>query len=289
MGKSSSRLSPERNRRRFVKASAAVCFAPAGLRSVRGAAAHVGLALGSGSVHGYAHIGVLKALEARGLRPNVVTGTSAGAIVGALWAFGLSSDRVHQAVKGLGWWRNRAVAFDRGLLRNSAVGEVVGRHTRGVPIESWPTKFAAVATDYATGQRVLLSRGPAAPVVQASSSVPVLYSPVRLHGRLLVDGGLSEPMPVRAARELGARVVLAVDVAYRPREQAIPGLTGAPLHTVHILIDRLIEEQVKEADLAIRLDVHRWVDGSGTHDALIAVGEKAVEERWADIEALLAR
>jgi NTE family protein len=250
---------------------------------------NVGLALGSGSLHGYAHLGVLKALEARGVRPGVVTGTSAGAIAGAMWAYGLSWEQVHRATMGLGWWTNQSLALDRGLLRNDAVGTLVARETHGVPIERWPTRFAAVATDFATGQRVLLSQGPAGPAVQASSSLPVLYSPVRLDGRWLVDGALSEPIPVRAARELGARRVIAVDVAYRPGEEPAPGLAGTPLHTVHILVNRLIDEQVKDADVAIRLDVHRWVDKAGHHDALIAAGERAVEERWDSIAALLGR
>ncbi len=223
------------------------------------------------------------------MRPGVVTGTSAGAIAGALWAFGLSWKAVHEAVMGLGWWTNQALGLDRGLLRNDAVGSLVARHTRGQPIERWPTSFAALATDFATGQRVMLSSGPAGPAVQASSSLPVLYSPIRLEGRLLVDGGLSEPIPVRAARELGAQRVIAVDVAYRPWEASAPGLAGTPLHTVHILIDRLIAEQVKEADVAIRLDAHRWVERRGGHEALITAGERAVEAQWHDIAALLGR
>mgnify|MGYP001201249184 CR=1 FL=1 len=267
----------------------AAAFTCAGMGRAQGATASVGLALGSGSLHGYAHIGVLKALEARGVRPGVVTGTSAGAIAGALWAFGLSWERVHEAAMGLGWWNHQSLALDRGVLRNDAVGNLVARLTRDQPIERWPTRFAAVATDFTTGERVLLSSGPGGPVVQASSSMPVLYSPIRLEGRLLVDGGLSEPIPVRAARELGAKRVIAVDVAYRPKEDAAPGLAGTPLHTVHILIDRLIAEQVREADVGIRLDVHRWVARNGAHDALIAAGERAVEEHWRGIAALLDR
>lgn len=218
-----------------------------------------------------------------------MTGASAGAIAGALWAYGLSWSQVHEATAKLSWWRDRRVAFDRGLLRNDAVGELIARHTGSMPIERWATRFGAVATDFATGERVLLSEGPAGPVVQASSSLPLLYAPMPLHGRLLVDGGLSEPIPVRAARELGAQRVIAVDIAYRPGEQPVPAMAGAPLHTVHILVDRLIAEQVKEADLAIRLDVHRFVAGQDEHRALIEAGERAVADRWRDIAALLGR
>lgn len=282
-------MSLSASRRRLLVAGLASPLVSASPWVARSATSRIGLALGSGSVHGYAHIGVLKALEARGIRPDVVTGTSAGAIAGALWAYGLSWSQVHEATAKLSWWRDRRIAFDLGLLRNDAVGKLVNRHTEEVPVERWATRFGAVATDYATGERVLLSEGPAGPLVQASSSLPLLYTPVPIRGRLLADGGLSEPIPVRAARELGAQRVIAVDIAYRPGEQAMLSMAGAPLHAIHILVDRLIAEQVREADLAIRLDVHRFVAEQDVHRALIEVGERAVADRWTDIAALLRR
>lgn len=289
MDASFSCLSPQSGRRLLLRTVTATAAAGVASGRAQGAGAGLGLALGSGSLHGYAHLGILKALESRGLRPKVIAGTSAGAIAGSLWAFGLSWDRIHRATAGLGWWRGQRLSLERGLLRNDVVRDLVDRLTSGVPLQRWPTRFAAVATDFSSGRKVVLAEGAAGPAVQASCSLPLLYEPVRLGEQVLVDGGLSEPIPIRTARELGAQTVIAIDIAYRPSEAPMPGLGGTPLHAFHVLVDRLISEQIREADLAIRLDVHRLVSTTDDHVALIAAGERAIVERWSEIVALLAR
>jgi len=175
----------------------------------------LGLTLGSGSARGIAHIGVLKVLVADGLVPDVVTGTSIGAVVGALWAAGKTPEEIQTI----------AEAFDiRSLMSLADVtiksgamlsGEKVEEFLRGhlpATFEELAVPFACVSTDLATGERVVFRRGDLVHAVRASLSVPVVFLPVRGDGRILVDGFLTDPVPVSLARELGADVVVAVDV-----------------------------------------------------------------------------
>jgi NTE family protein len=246
-------------------------------------------ALGSGSRHGLVHVGVIRAMQARGWVPDLVVGTSAGALAGALWALGLPADRIRAEADALGWLAGvRPAVPRRGLLRSDAVASLVERHAAARPIERWPVRFAAVATDLLSGRRVVLDRGPGGPAVAASACVPALYEPVRVDGRDLVDGSLVEPVPVRAARELGAARIVAVDIAYRPHEAPVGTPVDAAFQALHIAVNALIAEQIDAADLVIRLDVHRYfLEGRDPADALVAAGEAAVGAQASRIEALL--
>ncbi|MFK7965947.1 MAG: patatin-like phospholipase family protein [Burkholderiaceae bacterium] len=174
-------------RRHFIKGSVAYAtttLTPGQFAYCRPEQPKVALALGAGSLHGIAHIGILKACEEVGLRPSLVTGTSAGAIVGGLWAYGLKAVQLR----------------------------VIAELTSDSNIEDLAIPFSAVATDLATGQRTVLDKGSLARAIAASSCIPGLFEPVKIGGIDLVDGALTEPVPVRTARELGATHVVAVDV-----------------------------------------------------------------------------
>jgi NTE family protein len=249
----------------------------------------VGLALGSGSSHGFAHIGVIRELEARGLATPVVTGTSSGAIFGALWASGLDGRELERVAReGRLQETSRWALSSRGLMSNEGLREQLARSFAGRPIESWPRRFGAVATNVDNGHRRLLVSGDGALAVQASAAVPMIYAPVKVGSENLADGALVEPVPVRAARDLGADFVIAVDVAYRPYEDAVGGITGYGFQAMHILVNTLAREQLDEADIAIRLDVHRELMSCGP-DALIAAGRQAVERAWPEITRALQR
>jgi NTE family protein len=262
--------------------AAAAGTGPAGGRGIA-------VALGSGSRHGMVHVGVIGALQARGVRPDLITGTSAGAIAGALWAIGLDARGIDEASRSLGWLRGLRPAWpNRGLLRVDGVRRLIDAHAGGRPIERWPVRFAAVATDLGSGRKVVLDRGPGGPAVAASASIPGLYEPVRVDGRDLVDGGLVEPVPVRTARELGAARVIAVDIAYRPWEAPVGSPVDAAFQAIHIAVNALIAEQLGAADMVIRLDVHRhFLERDDPSDALIAAGEQAVAANWERIRALV--
>jgi NTE family protein len=243
------------------------------------------LALGSGTAHGHAHVGVMRVFEANGVRPDLIVGTSVGAIVGALWAAGLRAAEVESAARRFGLLSAARPAWPRlGLLSNDGLSDALRRLLPTPAIESWPIAFAAVATDFATGERVILDRGDGASAVAASACMPVLFEPVERDGRRLVDGALVEPVPVRAARWLGGRRVVGVDIAFRPHDEPVRHVVDAGFQTVHILVNRLIAEQIGAADVAVRLELHQLMRSRRPYaEALTEAGETAVRKQWARI------
>ncbi len=190
----------------------------------------LGLALGSGSARGWAHIGILRALEERGLRPDVVTGASVGALVGAACAAGRLAD-LEEWVCELTQrdvWRLVDTTFrSGGVMTGNRLMEAIAAHIGDAPIETLPMRFGAVATDLYTGEEIWLREGPFMTAVRASSGLPGLFSPTWHEGRWLIDGGVVNPVPVSLCRALGADVVIAVDlrrsvtqVAMRVREES---------------------------------------------------------------------
>lgn len=245
----------------------------------------VGVALGSGSMHGLAHIGVLREIEDSGLPVQVVAGTSVGAIIGSLWASGYSAREIESLSRGSDWEDvGQLSLMSGGLYSNRGLRDQMEKLHRGRPIEAWPRRFAAVATDLGNGERRLLASGSGAEAVQASAAVPVMFSPVRVAGRPLADGALVEPVPVRAARELGADFVIGVDVAYRPWEEATSGILGFAFQSMHILVNTLATEQVRHADYALRIDLHHAFMNCG-EAGVIAAGRVALREAWPAITA----
>lgn len=174
----------------------------------------IGLALGGGAVRGTAHIGVLEVLEKAGLEPAIITGTSAGALVGALYAAGSSAAEISAHAHSLRWAklvrpaRTRKALFDTRHLA-AFLDELLG----GRDFAELERPFAAVACDLITGARVVMRDGPVSTAVLASAAIPGVFPPVQRDDRMLVDGGLVDMVPARLARELGADIVVAVDVS----------------------------------------------------------------------------
>ena len=250
---------------------------------------HFGIALGSGSLHGIAHIGALQELEALGVEVKVVAGTSVGALVGALWASGLSATEIERLQRIEDWEGTGSFAWSRGgLFHNERLRERLDAIFAARPIERWPRRFGAVATDLATGHRVLIRRGDGARAVQASTAMAAFFVPVEVGGLRLADGALVEPVPVDAARELGATFVLAIDVAYRPHEEPASTVAQIAFQAMHILTNALAAEQSKRADVAIRIDLHRVFLQCGRH-ALVAAGREALRSVWPQVERQLGR
>src|SRR5688572_9209348 len=224
---------PAGSRRRLLKAAAAVLCAGSGsaLANSGGARevlhsiakpARVALVLGGGGCRGYSHIGVLRALEAAGHRPDLIVGSSVGSLVGALYAGGMTASGLERDGRSLDTNTLRRWTWpDLGIFSGAAIAHFVKARISKATIEELDTRFAAVATDLSTGELVVLYRGEIGRAVQASGSLPGLFEPVRLEGRLCVDGNLVAPVPVSVARSLGAVRVVAVDITFPPAEASL--------------------------------------------------------------------
>ncbi|MDD2274073.1 MAG: patatin-like phospholipase family protein [Desulfuromonadaceae bacterium] len=188
----------------------------------------IGLALGSGSARGLAHLGVIRALEDAGIEVDFIAGTSMGALIGAIHAAG-KLDELETTFQAFDW--KKTVSFfdvvlpKSGLLDGAKVSELVREHIHANVIEALPKAFAAVATDIVSGEEVVIRSGDVIEAVRASISVPGIFTPVRSNGRILVDGGLTNPVPVSAARAMGAEFVIAVDLNH----QIVAGKNLKPL------------------------------------------------------------
>ena len=249
----------------------------------------IGIALGSGSRHGLAHVGVLKELEARGVPVEIVAGTSVGAIVGGLWARGYSADEIASLSRGSDWEEAGEFAPSfQGLYSSRGLQVQMKKLLGDPPMEAWPKRFGAVATELATGERRLLSRGDGALAIQASSAVPVMFSPVMVGGQSLADGALVEPVPIQAARDLGADFVIAIDVAYRPYEEPAKGLVQFGFQAMHVLVNSLAEAQAGGADFRLRMDLHQGYMKCGA-GAMIGLGRGGMRAVWPELVNAVAR
>ena len=192
----------------------------------------IGLALGSGSARGWSQIGVIRALEQAGISPDVVCGTSIGALVGAAYAAG-EIGRLHDWVKGLRWQSVVGMVdlrMNGGLIAGGKLVDFFRAHFRDEGIARLPKAFGCVATELATGREIWLREGSVIDAVRASIALPGLFTPVERDGRLLVDGGLVNPVPVSLCRAMGADVVIAVDLNWDliGRRHHAPGEPKAP-------------------------------------------------------------
>ncbi|MBL0124403.1 MAG: patatin-like phospholipase family protein [Betaproteobacteria bacterium] len=249
----------------------------------------VGIAFGGGSIHGIAHVGVLKAFAEKGLPFHFIAGTSVGAIVGVLVAAKLPYAEIDAIARRIEWPGLLSLSWSgKGLMQNAKLRTMIDTALSDRRIEQLSLPFGAVATDVATGERVVIRKGSAGAAVDASCSIPVFFEPVKIDGRALVDGGLTEPVPVIAVREMGANIVIGVDVAFRPGEDQFHGLTGVAFQTMHIMANALINEQIPRADVAIRMNLHQFIGKDNSHDQLIAAGYAAAMRAWPKIASMMS-
>lgn len=237
----------------------------------------VALVLGGGAARGFAHVGVIKALEAQGIAPDLIVGTSAGALVGALYAGGMSAFELQKVAIEIedGQFSDWTLP-DRGLFKGEALQNFVNRTLGNRPIEKLPRALAVVATDLASGEAVTFRQGNPGTAVRASAAVPGIFQPTRINGRDYVDGGLVSPVPVRIARELGADFVIAVDISARPKDGKTGSSVEVLLQTFAIMGQTLGRHETATADVVIRpttADLTQ-TDFSSRHRAVLE-GERA--------------
>ena len=218
-------------------------------------APRIGLALGGGAAKGFAHVGVIAVLEEAGLRPDYVVGTSAGSLVAALYASGKSSAELQKTAMSM----EEAAITDwmlplvgRGVFRGDALGRFVNESVGGRLIEDMRIPLGVVATDLGSGQAVLFQRGDTGTAVRASSAVPAVFVPVKINGRDYVDGGLVAPVPVRYARQMGAELVIAVDISTAPEDSPTKDTLQILLQTFSIMGKSINQHELREADIVVR-------------------------------------
>jgi NTE family protein len=237
----------------------------------------IALALGGGAARGFAHIGVIKALEAHGIVPDIVIGTSAGSLVGALYASGYGGFDLQRVALQLD---DTVIADwslpDRGFIKGEALQNFVNSAVQNRPLEKLNKPFATVATDLQSGEPVVFRTGNTGMAVRASSSVPGVFQPLAINGREYVDGGLVSPVPVRAARGMGAELVIAVYISNNPRFGKTRDSVDVMLQTFTIMGQSIAGHELAEADIVIRPDTGamRGADFDNRQQAIIE-GEKA--------------
>lgn len=251
----------------------------------------IGLALGGGAARGFAHIGVIKALEAQGIVPDIVVGSSAGAVVGALYASGMNGFEIQTLALDL---QEDMVADwalpNRGVLKGEALQELINQKVRNLSIQKLPRPLGVVATDLQNGERVLFRTGNTGMAVRASSAVPGIFQPIEISGRDYVDGGLTSPVPAQSARAMGADFVIAVDISHVARRARLAGTMDVMLQTFAIMGHTISTHELKDADVVVR-PITAAVSSTSFEDRHLAIleGEKAAAAVMPELKARLAR
>jgi len=251
----------------------------------------IALALGGGAARGFAHIGVIKALEAQGIVPDIVVGTSAGSMVGALYASGMSGFELQNLA--LQMEEDMLVDWtfpNRGVLKGEALQDFINQKVKNLPIQKLPKPLGVVATDLQSGETVLFRRGDTGMAVRASSAVPGMFQPVEIGGRDFVDGGLTSPVPAQTARSMGADFVIAVDISNVSRRDKLTGTLDVLLQTFAIMGHSISRHELEDADVVIRPKTAAVssTDFEGRHLAILE-GEKAAAAIMPALKAKLAR
>jgi NTE family protein len=244
----------------------------------------IGLALGGGAARGFAHVGVIAVLEEAGLKPQLVVGTSAGSLVAALYASGKTSAQLQQTALNMEEvaitdWMLPIVG--RGMFRGEALARYVNELLANRLMENMAMPLGIVATDLNNGNAVLFQRGDTGTAVRASSAVPAVFVPVKINGREYVDGGLVSPVPVRFARQMGADVVVAVDISNPPEANAADGTLQILLQTFAIMGKSINQYELRGADVVVKPSL------TGLKSADFSARQKAIDSGRAAMLAAL--
>lgn len=251
----------------------------------------IGIALGGGAAKGFAHIGVIKMLEANGFTPAVVAGTSAGSVVGALYASGMNAFDLQEKAVALDEAKIRDLQWSSGgLVLGQKLEDYVNEQVQRKPLEQLAKPFVAVATRLEDGERTVFARGNTGQAVRASSSIPGVFQPVAIGKYHFVDGGITSPVPVDAARQLGADVVIAVDISSKARGKAPDGMLGTLGQSIAIMGQKLGQAELARADIIIRPKVLDMGSADfGQRAQAIVEGEKAALAVMPQIRARIAQ
>ena len=251
----------------------------------------IGLALGGGAARGFAHVGVIQVLEEAGIRPSLVSGTSAGSLVAALYASGKTGVQLQTIAETM---EEATIAdwtlqvFTRGALRGEALAKYVNAQVGQKPIEALPMPLGIVATDLNSGNDIVFQRGDTGTAVRASSAVPAIFQPVKIGNHEYVDGGLVSPVPVRAARKMGAELIIAVDISSPPESASAAGTIDILLQTFTIMGKSINNLELQSADLVVRPQLQGISSADfGARKRSIEAGRQAMLAALPQLRALI--
>jgi len=256
----------------------------------------IGLALGSVGSRGLAHIGVIKALEENNIPIDFIAGSSIGAMIGGFYAARLDIKEIEEIALSINWRRIFSILFDphlkQGLIGGEKLKTFIKNYINGKKFEDCKIPFAAVATDLKTGEIVILNKGEMAQAIRASVSIPLVFKPVEREGRVLADGGLSAPVPVEIVRNMGADIVIAVNLdKHYCDEEYKPGWYDIINDSLNILRHHLALSNVANADMVINIDVGKnnyWYQFINGQDKILT-GEKAVKEILPKLQEMICQ
>lgn len=218
-----------------------------------------GLALGGGAVLGTAHIGVLQALEEFDITIDYISGTSIGAFIGALYAFGKTPQDIERLVTTLDWLDISKFSLSKfGILSNEGLGELINEELGDVSFSDAIIPLAIVATDITKGEKIVLREGKLIPAVMASTCIPGIFKPINHEGRLLVDGGIIENVPTSMLREMGANYIIGIDLTTAHLQTKPEDILGVLLNTFDIAFNNQTKIQMSDADVVLDLDLSNF-------------------------------
>lgn len=253
----------------------------------------IGLALGAGSVKGFAHIGALQALDKAGIHVDMISGCSMGAIIGGIYSVGTDLYMLERFIKSIKLYDYLDVKLPltAGLLKGERLQELVRVFTHGKSFGETKIPFCCVAVDAETGKLDVLEEGPMHESIRASMSIPAFFEPVQLNGKTYIDGGVLERVPCKTLRDHGMDCVIGVDVGYHGDVKDVSGMGVYQLmnHTINIMQWELTKIRREEADIMLVPDV-QFVRGrfqTDQADATIEEGRRAVEEALPAIRRLI--
>jgi NTE family protein len=262
----------------------------------------VGLALGSGGAKGISHIGVIKAFEKHKIPIDFIAGSSIGALIGAYYASHTDGTKLEEAILGLNKIQGFSLldpTFQGGFFKGEKIEALISDLLKKDSFEKLSIPFAAVATDFITAESVIIKRGNLAQAVRASISLPSFLSPVSYEGKLLADGGLSNPVPVEIVRKMGADIVVAVNLdsnfIENPEDKGkIISFSRIPVHSINILRYHLALHSAKTADFVLEPKVYiggiiGWKDFFDTNRVkeMIKKGEEEAEKIIPSLKKLI--
>lgn len=247
----------------------------------------VALVLGSGGARGYAHIGVIEVLEKQGIHPDFIVGTSAGSIVGSIYASGKTAAELHEVALNLKPNDVRDVNVSlKGFFNGQKVENYINHQVNNTPLQNLKIPMYVVATELKNGEKTVFNYGNTGQAVRASTAIPSMFVPTKIGDTEYVDGGLVSPVPVQVARDLGADIVIAVDILAQPIHTETSNVWGLFNQNINIMQGRLAEEELKNADIVIQPDLKEKAhifDVTGREMAIQA-GVDAANEKVADLQ-----